>query len=111
MTIRALVASIGGTCALAVATVATGFAPTPAAAATNCAALASDPAGAIAGDPAIKAATSVVVAAAGCRWRQRRRPGCVERQYRRARRGRLFRQSEPDRGGQRRICRLRQRSG
>jgi len=65
MTIRALVASIGGTCALAVATVATGFAPTPAAAATNCAALASDPAGAIAGDPAIKAATSVVVAAAG----------------------------------------------
>jgi hypothetical protein len=52
-------------CALAVGAVATGFAPTPAAAATNCAVLASDPAGAIAANPAIKSATSVVVPAAG----------------------------------------------
>ena len=65
MTIRTVGASIGGICALAVGAVATGFAPTPAAAATNCAALASDPAGAIAANPAIKSATSVVVPAAG----------------------------------------------
>ncbi len=50
-------------------------------------------------------------AAERCRRRQRRRPGCLERQDGRARRRWLFRESEPDRGGQRRIRRLRQRSG
>ncbi len=65
MTIRTVGASIGGMCALAVGAVATGLAATPAAAATNCAALASDPAAAIAGNTAIKSATGVVVPAAG----------------------------------------------
>src|ERR1700687_4506636 len=70
MLTRAPGASIAGICALVLGAMATGFAPTPAAAGPNralpnCAALASDPAGVIAGNPAIRSATSVVLPAQG----------------------------------------------
>ncbi len=54
-----------GAGALALVTVATAFAATTASAAPSCAALASDPANGLAGNPAIKSASSAVIPASG----------------------------------------------
>ena len=64
MRTRTRSASIRRVCALALGVAVSALASTPAAAAPNCAALASDRVGAIAGDPSIKSASSALVPAA-----------------------------------------------
>jgi Tannase and feruloyl esterase len=63
MRTRTRSASIRRVCALALGAAVAALALTPAAAAPNCAALASDQAGAIAGDPSIKSASTALVPA------------------------------------------------
>jgi hypothetical protein len=65
MTARTLQRLASGAGALALAAFGIGLAPTAASAAPSCATLATDPANGIAGNPAIKSATSAIVAAAG----------------------------------------------